>query len=141
MKVATLAKAIDAATTSISRQQFDQDMKEKLNGKTVREACKLGLITDIGDDNGDFVFEHEEYDARYGAFNLDYIVPLSADLKEVVVGLKPAELTGYIMNCVFNLGVSTIPGEGLGKVFWNLGKSRTIRLKADAVNSLSAVTA
>lgn len=137
MKIAALATVINAPSATINRQQFSQDMKEKLNGKTVREACKLGLITDIGDDNGDFIFEHSEYDAKYGSFNLDHVVPLSSELKDEIVEYK----TSDIMNCVFNLGVSTIPGEGLGKTYWNLGKSRTLNLKATAVKTLSAVEA
>ena len=138
MKVANLNIVKTPTTEAPSYQPFNSEMRAKLNGLTVREAIEKGLIFDIGNEQGDVAFEHtsNDVDNKYAVFNENYAIRCSSDLSDEIAGYTDAQ----IMGLRFIQDVSTVPGEGLGKTFWVLGKAAGYKLGA-AVKSLSAVEA
>jgi hypothetical protein len=134
MKVANLNAIKAPVAETPSYQPFGKEMRDQLAGLTVREAIAKGLIFDIGDAEGNTVFEHSsaDVDNKYAVFNENYAIRCSADLSDEISGYSDNQ----IMSLRFIQDVSTVPGEGLGKTFWVLGKAAGYKLGA-AVKSLT----
>lgn len=108
------------------------DLKDKLNGLTINEAIERGFITDLGNEAGEFMFEHADanIDATYAVVN-GYGVPCSKGLADAI------DSTDDIMgDLVFQKGISNIEGDGFGKEWFRLGMPQGIRL-GDSVKSLA----
>lgn len=129
MKVSSLKAITTPATkTTVTYQQFDRDMKVKLNGKTIREAIAANLITDMGNEKGEFSFQHadDNIEATYAVLNGTSVARLSTALADEIEAMDDAD----ILDLKFKLDISTQEGEGLGKEYFVLGKPQSIRLGA-----------
>jgi hypothetical protein len=107
-------------------------LKKILNELTINEAIAAGHVTALGDDDGNFVFEHadENIDKKYAIVN-GYAVGVSKNLAEAL-----EDSDDIIGDLRFIAGVSTIEGDGFGKEFFTLGLPAGIRLGA-SVKKLS----
>lgn len=93
--------------------------------KSINECIKEGLITDLGDDKGQFFLNHADSDieASYGIIN-GYAVRLSEGLVDSVDSIDD-EMVGRLR---FTSEISTIDGPGFGKPYFRLGMPRGLRL-------------
>lgn len=120
MKVQKLASKSNGA----GPKNMPADLRGKLNGLTINEAIERGIIDDLGDANGQFVFDHadEDIDAKY-ALVQGYAVRVSSTLAENL-----DETSDAIGDLQFTKGISNIEGEGFGKEYFRLGMPQGIRL-------------
>lgn len=127
MKVKTLKTQNTAGTKTMPA-----DLRDKLNGLTINEALERGIINDLGDDKGQFVFDHADsaVDASYAVVQ-GYAVRCSDGLKAGVDGIDDV-----IGDLRFSKGISTVAGDGFGKEWFRLGMPAGIRLGA-SIKSLA----
>lgn len=129
-----IAKKLKGSETT-GPKTMPSDLRDKLNGLTVNEAIERGLITDLGDETGKFIFKHadENIEALYGVVN-GYAVRVSEGLSNQV-----DDVDDIIGDLRFTKGISSIEGDGFGKEFFRLGMPAGIRL-GESVYTLSAET-
>jgi hypothetical protein len=130
MKISKQLKSKDAPIY----EAMPEAMRAAFHDLSVNEAIEKGLITELGDDDGNFFFKHEDdNDAYYGIIN-GYGVRLSESLVDDIDSIAGKE--GRLR---FTLGVSNKEGAGFGKSYFRLGNARGLRL-GDAVHKLDAET-
>ena len=118
-----IGKKIKSAETPIY-EPMPREMRLILKDLSINEAIEKGFITDLGDSEGKFVFEHADVDvdAYYGIVN-GYTVKLSASLKDEADNID--DILGRLR---FTLDISTVEGGGKGKEYFVLGLPRGLRL-------------
>lgn len=124
MKIA--GKKLKGATAS-GPTTMPVAMRDQLNGLTIQEGIDQGLIKDLGDDQGRFIFPHKEFKDRHYAIVNGHTVPVSAGLGE----MDDDAIQDVLGNLRFNKGVSTINGDGFGKEFFRLGRPAEVNLDLD----------
>ncbi len=129
MKMVKLASKNTSGTPKV----MSAELQQKLLNKTLNEAFEAGIVTDIGDAEGKFIFEHADKDieAHYAIVN-NYAVRVSDSVVEDIDNVEE-----YLGDLTFHAGISTIEGEGKGKAWFRLGKPAGIRL-GDAVVAIAA---
>lgn len=129
MKMQKLA----SSNTSANPKTMSKAQQDELVGLTLNEAFERGLITDIGNDKGEFIFEHadDDIDAHYAVIN-GSAVRVS---QTVVDDLD--NIDDFMGDLTFHAGISDVEGEGKGKYWFRLGKPAGIRL-GDSVKSVVA---
>ena len=111
------------ATKTIIKS-IGEELQTALHGKTINEALKLGIIDDLGNDDGEFIFDHEDENiSQQYAIVQGYGVIVSEGLTE---NLGDTD----IFDCQFVKGISTVEGAGHGKPFFRLGMPQGLRLGA-----------
>lgn len=119
-----IAKEFKEEVSVFSPEAMPVALQEKLNGMSINAALKAKLIDDLGDDNGDFIWNHADDDIKtlYGIVQ-GFRVTISDSLRDNI-----DDLDGMIGKLVFTKGVSEIEGKGFGKPFFRLGMPKGIRL-------------
>src|SRR5688572_16034397 len=98
-----VAKKLSSSESVGPKSMNDVD-RAKLNGLSINEAIERGLITDLGDDNGQFIFKHADYEKNEAAYAIvnGIAVRVSAGVEAAVDTLK--EIIGDLR---FTGGIST----------------------------------
>ena len=112
-------------------RHISADLQDKLNGLTINEALEKGIIDDLGDENGQFIFSREDIDAHYA------IIQGQAVWVSEGLAAKLDESDEILGDLTFQKGVSTIEGEGFGKAWFRLGLPGGVKA-GTAVKSLTA---
>lgn len=123
-------KSIKRTTTAkaVIVKAIPDALKAQLDGKTVNEAVEDGTITSLGNDKGEFIFDHADTNvsAQYAMVN-GYGVIVSEGLTD---NLDDTD----VFDCQFTSGISTVPGDGFGKPWFRLGRPQGLNLGAAAKN-------
>jgi len=125
MKMKQLASKSEAVLRHISA-----DLQDKLNGLTINEAIEKGIIDDLGDADGKFIFEREDIDAHYA------LIQGQAVWCSEGLAAKLDETDEILGDLTFQKGVSTIEGAGFGKSWFRLGLPAGVKAGV-AVKSLT----
>lgn len=125
MKITSATTLAGEGTATISRMSKAQ--QDQLVDLTVNEAIAAGLITDLGDDEGNFIVAsgRDDVDAWYAIVNGKGI-PVSSTVRDLMD--TPEEVAKIVGKLTFGSGISNKPGEGFGKHWFNLGVPRGINV-------------
>lgn len=93
-KIAQLGTKGAKATTG--PKPFDGEMRNKLDGKSINEALEAGILTEVGNDDGEFFFEHATADAHYALFGGNYV-----KISDAVVGITDKATDDELGQLVF----------------------------------------
>lgn len=127
-----VAKQLKTESTGV--KTMPDDMRLKLKGLTINEALERGLITDLGDDTGKFIFNHGTIEDAAYAVVQGYAVRVSPGVKDAVDNLD-----NIVGDLRFMSDVSTIDGEGFGKPWFRLAMPAGINL-GEAIHTLEPQT-
>ena len=122
MKIA--AKKLKSEASGV--KTMPADLRDKLNGLSINEALERGIINDLGDENGKFIFNHATIDDVGYAIVQGYAIPVSKGLLAAVDGIE-----NIIGDLRFQKGISTIEGEGFNKEWFRLSMPAGINLGAE----------
>lgn len=122
---------LQAKETGSDYSAMPGSMQKSLENHTINSAVKAGLISSIGDADGNFIFNHADagVDALYAIIN-GHRVRLSSTASQ----LTADELAEDAGNLTFSGGVSNVAGGGFGKNWFILGLPKGIRLGAVVLN-------
>lgn len=106
---------------------MNKHMRDSLDGLTIQEGINNGLITDLGDESGRFIFPHNDYPDRSYAIVNGSTIPISSRLAE----LEANELVAVLGRLRFVSGISEFEGKGFGKSFFRLGMPADVNLNME----------
>ena len=93
------------------------EMKTALNGLTIEDAIKSGLITDLGDDDGNLLDGDDNGD--FAVIN-GRSVTIGKSIKKLEEELTEEEFSRIAAKFRFNYAESTVAGDGKGKMYFRL---------------------
>lgn len=134
-KIMAKTKQLGNQATSDTHPAMPTALRDKLNDTTINQALKDGIIDDLGDNSGQFIFEHatENLADTYYAVVQGYAVRCSDTLIDRLTGCKTVEESDNLLgNCRFTKGISNVAGDGFGKEYFRLGLPAGINLKETA---------
>lgn len=138
MKMKVLGNKKPTAAVSI----IPVELLNKLNGKTVNQALEEGLLTEVGDDNGDFIKRHATVDRSYALFG-NMAIQLSeganSSITDETTNDELGELTFARHMSLVKIGKDGQVDEENGDYVevWRLQLPRTLNL-GDTVKAINA---
>lgn len=132
-----IAKTTALTSNGVGFDSLSKELQDKLIGKTLNTAIAEGLVTDLGDDDGN-LFHHsvQNEDWMYAVIN-----GCRVTLSKGLTGTEPEEVNTMLGDLTFGGGISTVAGEGNGKYYFNLGLPRKTQLKATTSVNVKAFAA
>lgn len=123
MKIVNKQKLKGEGTGTLT---MPNELRIKLKDLSINEAIAHGLITDLGDEDGTFLFPHAVDDRVYAIVN-GFTIPVSKS----VADKSGDDLLEILGDLRFRSEVSNIPGDGFGKEWYRLSMPAYVNLGAE----------
>jgi sulfate adenylyltransferase subunit 1 (EFTu-like GTPase family) len=117
--------------TAVSLKRISTVLQDKLEDLTLGEALQQGIIDELGDENGDFIFYREDIDKSYA------IIQGQAVWMSDAAAEAAKDKTVKLSQLTFHTGISEIEGPGLNKKYFVLGMPKGIK-GGEVVRTLAA---